>query len=81
MMATATWNSGPDLARCFGHYRQQSVRYALHYCLECPKLKQCVRTTWGVDRPRRSRRDAWPPSERPVAGEPPWTEGRASLAT
>jgi hypothetical protein len=81
-MATTTWRGGPDLARCFGHHRQQSVRYALHYCLACHKLKQCVRATWGVDRPRRARRDAasWPGS-RQNADEPVWTESRASLAT
>jgi hypothetical protein len=75
-------SSGPDLARCFGHYRQQSVRYALQYCLECAKLKQCVRTTWGVDRPRRSRRDAWSVDGRRQDGTPSaWTGSRESLAT
>ncbi len=50
----------PDRARCFGQYRQQSVQYALAHCLECPKVKACVRLTWGVDKPlRRPRRGAW----------------------
>jgi hypothetical protein len=50
----------PDRSRCFGQYRQQSVQYALAHCLECPKVKACVRLTWGMDKPlRRSRRSAW----------------------
>jgi hypothetical protein len=75
-------SGGPDLARCFGHYRQQSVRYALQHCLECKKLKQCVRTTWGVDRPRRSRRDAWSPDiGREGDARAAWPGSRESLAT
>lgn len=74
--------SGPDLERCFGHYRQQSVRYALQYCLECTKVKQCVRTAWGVDRPRRTRRDDWSADTRGGGGAPStWAGSRESLAT
>ena len=51
--------AGPDYARCFGHYRQMSVQYALANCLACPKMKACVRVTWGWDQPRRLRRGAW----------------------
>lgn len=52
--------TAPDRSRCFGQYRAQSVQYALTNCLECPKLKACVRFTWGMDRPlRRARRGAW----------------------
>lgn len=52
--------AAPDRSKCFGQYRQQSVQYALAHCLECPKLKACVRVTWGMERPlRRTRRGAW----------------------
>jgi hypothetical protein len=55
-----TKQAAPDRSRCFGQYRQQSVQYALAHCLECPKMKACVRLTWGLDKPiRRSRRGAW----------------------
>lgn len=52
----------PEYAQCFGRYRAQSVTYALANCLECPKLKACVRTTWGVDQPRRWRSGSYQPA-------------------
>jgi hypothetical protein len=52
---------GPDLARCFGHYRAQSARYALLFCVRCPKVKACVQTAWGTGdaRPARRRAARW----------------------
>jgi hypothetical protein len=47
---------GPDLARCFGHYRAQSPRYALLFCVRCPKVKDCVQRAWGTGDSRRARR-------------------------
>lgn len=50
----------PDISRCFGHYRAQTPQYALAWCVQCPKLKSCVRTAWGVEGPRRTaRRGLW----------------------
>ena len=50
----------PDLSRCFGRYRAQTPQYALTHCVECPKLKSCVRTVWGREGPRQTaRRDWW----------------------
>jgi hypothetical protein len=70
---TATSASGPDLSRCFGRYREQSVQYALQHCLECRKLKACVRTVWGMDQPRRTPRGAYQPGGRGRRGSrPPW---------
>jgi hypothetical protein len=51
--------ASPDRSKCFGQHRHQSVQYALTYCLDCPKIKACVRMGWGMDRPRRARRGAW----------------------
>jgi len=51
---------GPDVARCFGRYRAQTPQYALSTCVHCPRLKACVRTAWGLERPRRGDdRDRW----------------------
>lgn len=76
---------GPDLSRCFGRYRAQTPQYALVYCVNCPKLKSCVRTAWGVDEPRRTTRWEvwWERSPRGRAAEPPPGSGSsvASLAT
>jgi len=52
-----------DLTQCFGRHRAQTLEYALHYCLQCRKLKSCVRASWRVDRPRPWRRDDWWPDE------------------
>jgi len=49
---------GPDLAKCFGRYQQQSVTYALANCLGCAKVKACVRAQWGLDQPQRLQRDS-----------------------
>jgi hypothetical protein len=48
-----------DLSRCFGKHRQQPVQYALQHCLQCRKLKGCVRKSWGTDRQRPWRKDDW----------------------
>jgi hypothetical protein len=61
--------AGPDFARCYGHYRQQTVQYALAHCLDCPKLKACVRLTWGRERAPRARRGVWDEA-RPAARQP-----------
>jgi len=64
-----------DLARCFGKHRQQTVEYALKNCLQCRKLKSCVRKTWGTDRQRRWDRDDWwelRPAAAPPTRRPPW---------
>jgi len=72
----------PNLAQCFGHYQQQSVTYALDVCLGCSKLKACVRTAWGVERPVRTRRGAWDGGARVArATRPPWPSSVESLAT
>ncbi len=72
----------PNLSQCFGHYRQQSVEYALQNCLTCPKMKACVRVTWGMDQPKRARRGARDGgSRRQSAGRPPWPSRPESLAT
>lgn len=65
---------GPDRSRCFGHYRAQSPFYALTYCVKCPLLKSCVRTAWGLESPRRTRRQDWwqqQPSRPPAEGDTP----------
>ena len=50
----------PDLSRCFGRYRLQTPQYALTNCVQCPKLKSCVRTVWGLEGPNRGgRRGLW----------------------
>lgn len=54
-----------DLTQCFGHHRAQPLEYALNYCLQCRKLKSCVRASWRVDLPRPWRRDDWWPDETP----------------
>jgi hypothetical protein len=73
--------STPDYARCFGFYRSQTVQYALAHCLACPRMKKCVRTSWGVDVPRRE----WRGGRRPAAGwggrRPPWPSGVDLLPT
>jgi len=77
-----TQAAGPDYARCFGHYRQMSVTYALQFCLGCPKQKACVRVTWGWDEPRRARRGAWDTNERDRRpGRPPWPSRTEITAT
>ena len=74
--------AAPNLSKCFGQYRHQSVQYALQYCLTCPKMKACVRVTWGWDTPKRARRDARPHGDRRLrAGRPPWPSKPESLAT
>ncbi len=74
----------PDLSRCFGRYRAQTARYALTYCVECPKLKSCVRTVWGLEGPRQTvrRNYWWETSPRGLARAPaPPTGGGDFLAT
>lgn len=53
-----------ELMHCYGHHRSQTLDYALHYCLQCRKLKSCVRKSWGTDRQRRWRAEDWWPTER-----------------
>jgi hypothetical protein len=48
-----------DLSRCYGRHREQTLDYALKHCLQCRKLKTCVRKTWGTDRHRRWQQDDW----------------------
>ena len=75
-------SGGPDLSKCFGHYRQQTITYALRHCLECNKLKACVRAAWGIDQPRRARRSAWDGGEARGRGHrPPWPSSRDLMAT
>jgi hypothetical protein len=62
----------PDLSKCYGQYRNQTVEYALANCLACPKMKACVRATWGWDKPRRGRRDQWSGSKPRRDRRPPW---------
>lgn len=58
-----------DLTQCFGRHRFQSLDYALHYCLQCRKLKSCVRASWRMDQPRPWRKDDWwPEAASPHAG-------------
>ncbi|MGH2584578.1 MAG: hypothetical protein ACRDJE_06660 [Dehalococcoidia bacterium] len=71
--------TGPNIAACFGHYRQQSVRYALTHCLDCPKMKACVRLTWGMDKPRRLRRGAWDGGEEQPRDARPTRPARPEL--
>ncbi len=64
-----------DLAKCFGHHRQQTVDYAIKNCLQCRKLKSCVRKSWGTDRHRPWRRDDWwelKPEVARTGRRPPW---------
>lgn len=71
----------PNLSLCFGQYRAQSVAYALDFCLSCPKLKACVRRTWGVDQPPPRRRSQRRTSARGTGRRPPWpslTDGSAT---
>lgn len=78
----AQTTSRPDLSLCFGRHQSQPVTYALQHCLSCPKLKPCVRTTWGVDRPRRLRRDSWQPEDQErTTNRSPWPTARESVAT
>lgn len=73
---------GPDRSLCFGDYRNQSVSYALANCLSCPKMKACVRATWGVDQPRRearSRSRYRPESGRRGRRPPPWPSAAIDL--
>ncbi len=70
-----------DLARCFGRHRQQSVEYALKHCLQCRKLKSCVRKSWGTDRHRRWQQDDWWEAKAvtPAPGRrPPWPSSNAA---
>lgn len=63
-----------DLARCFGRHDEQSVAYALKYCLQCRKLKSCVQRSWNGGKTRRWQRDDWweaRPALRP-GRRPPW---------
>jgi len=63
-----------DLSRCYGRHREQTLEYAMKYCLQCRKLKTCVRKTWGTDRHRRWQQDDWWEA-RPVTTpgrRPPW---------
>lgn len=62
-----------ETRRCFGRYRAQSPQYALAECVKCPRLKDCVRTAWGMEQPKRvARREySWEMSPR----------GRAAVAT
>jgi hypothetical protein len=64
---TVNAKPAPDRSKCFGHYRAQSPQYALTFCVSCPLLKSCVRTVWGLETPRRTRRRDW------------WQEGSRSL--
>jgi hypothetical protein len=50
---------GRDLSKCFGRHRDQTVDYAMANCLQCRKLKSCVRASWGANRNRRWNRDDW----------------------
>jgi hypothetical protein len=64
-----------DLSRCYGKHRQQSVQYALKHCLQCRKLKSCVRKSWGTDRQRPWRKDDWWETKPTIAvnnRRPPW---------
>ncbi len=63
-----------DLSRCFGKHREQPVQYALKHCLQCRKLKSCVRKSWGTDRQRRWQRDDWWEAQPVVqtGRRPPW---------
>lgn len=62
-----------DLSRCFGKHREQTLEYAMQHCLQCRKLKSCVRKTWGSDRHRRwGRDDWWEAQPAPTGRRPPW---------
>ena len=77
-----TRRAGPDFSRCYGHYREQSVQYALQHCLACPKMKACVRLTWGMDQPPHARRRGWDRNSRDKRPRrPPWPSAAETLAT
>ena len=73
-----TLSEARDLTRCYGHHRAQSLAYALNYCLQCRKLKTCVRASWGVDRPRPWRKADWWPETAPVKPAKSKTRSRAA---
>jgi hypothetical protein len=75
----ATLQTAPDRTRCFGQYRQQSVQYALAHCLECPKIKACVRLAWSNEKPARARRGPWDEGRAGGRGQAPSRSGRIEL--
>ena len=50
-----------DLMQCFGHHRSQTLAYALHYCLQCRRIKSCVRKSWTHGQREHWRGDDWWP--------------------
>jgi hypothetical protein len=63
-----------DLNKCYGRHREQTIEYTLKNCLQCRKLKSCVRQTWGIDKHRRWQRADWweiRPGAAPSGQRPP----------
>ena len=64
-----------DLSKCYGRHRQQTLDYALKNCLQCRKLKTCVRKSWGTDRQRPWHKEDWwetTPGKVTSTRRPPW---------
>lgn len=71
-----------DLTQCYGHHRSQTLSYALHYCLQCRRIKSCVRKGWTHGRRERwQNQDWWPVSAAtvPAPASPVSRSGRRPI--